>query len=301
MTQLLWFKRKWRLNESPNTNKILVQNFLIANKLIHLLTIGWLFYIGFKYQIYSNILPILFQPASRIPELILPTFPSIIYFGTAWFVCLILLFLNFNLKLGAFLKFILFIILAWLNLIQFGYGYLSHTSHIMLLFYFNSIFIQISDANDFNSVRKQILYLHLSILMTYTLAGFWKLSSLIYKILFQPHEFNWLHPLSFLTNAIVSYRIYDLDFAPFFSAFMIPYFWQIAYLLMVFIQLFAVFAAFNIKIQPYFAVLMVIFHALNAFLFKIVFIMQPMIILLLFFPYHFIHKNSIKQNLSLNI
>ncbi len=96
-----------------------------------------------------------------------------------------------------------------------------------------------------------------------------------------------------LYNAVVSYRNYDLPIEPILKYYQYPLFWQMSFLIVLFIQLFCWLAAYRLQLRMWAGLSLIIFHAVNALFFKTVFITAPIVLLTICFPYHLFIKNEL--------
>ena len=191
--------------------------------------------------------------------------------------------------------------ILWLNLVLWGYGFLSHINHLFVLAHLFLVFIPVSKK----ALQKPSVYLHQSInwfyaglLFTYTLAGLWKIPSLAYKLLFDPDYIHWLHPKAALVNAIVSHRSLDLDFklASLFTS--VPLLWQVGFMVMVYLQVSSIFGAFRLSLRPWVGLFLLVFHTLNMLVFKVYFEVTSITILCLFMPYDLLLRKAFNRDVA---
>ncbi|MEJ8804013.1 hypothetical protein [Pontibacter sp. H249] len=188
--------------------------------------------------------------------------------------------------------------LLWLNLPQWGYGFLSHVNHTFLLAHLFLVFIPISKASlqhPGQQLHKSINWFYAGILFTYTLAGLWKIPSLLYKLLLNTTDVHWLHPHASLYNAFVSFRNYDLPFnlAPVFTDYAL--FWQLSFLVVVYLQSASIVAAFRQELRPLMGVLLVLFHGMNMLVFQTYFVVATLVLLCLLLPYDVLLGNKFRK------
>lgn len=185
---------------------------------------------------------------------------------------------------------------------QWSYGFFSHVAHLLLLAHLFSIFISFRITTEKRGAEisnTTLNWYYGGLLFTYFLSGLWKWLGLFYKVFFKPTDINWLHPDASLFNAIISFYNYDLNFnlLPLFSY---PLFWQISFILVLFIQIFCVLAAFRPQLRTGMALALIVFHIINAIVFATVFVIAPLIIACLFFPYYSICQKfkALKHQIS---
>jgi hypothetical protein len=176
----------------------------------------------------------------------------------------------------------------WLNVAQWSYGFFSHVAHLFLLAHLFSIFIPFkitTNRHEARIINRTLNWYYGGLLFTYTLSGLWKALGLFYKLCFKPLDVHWLHPDASLFNAVISFRNYDLAF-DLLPVFAYPRFWQLSFVLVLLVQVLGVIAAFRWQWRVGVGLALIVFHVINAVVFATVFIIAPVIIALLFFPYH---------------
>lgn len=273
-------------NQTSVKNRIF--NFQFGDKLLLVSTLCWLLHILYRFQLLV-IRPVsIYNPRNFFSFIFIPEFPSPLLFYVAFFISFFCVIVCFIYKQNIIIRSIMSFTLMWLSAVQWGYGHFSHVDYIFILAHVLSVFLprKISDNVDVNIYSRGIAYYRAGILFTYFMAGFWKLTALAYKLISQSDDINWLHPKAVLINAIASLRGLDQAFGPLFIIFDIPYLWAVLFVIIIICQFLVVIGAFVDKAHLYVIFFSVLFHFFNAIAFHTIFVWQPLVILILFFPYH---------------
>ncbi|WP_128397006.1 hypothetical protein [Botryobacter ruber] len=279
-----------RLSASGGYNEYLRSsiNFYYGECALRLLTFVWLYWTYKKYLILLERPEILFSPVNFITRALMPALPAqalvMLVTGVAIACNAYLLFY----RQSSLLKILLMCCLYWLNLPQWSFGFLSHVNHFFLLSHLFLVFVKVEkparNVPD-HYQHRTINWFYTGILATYTMAGIWKIVALAYKVLTSSPDAHWLHPDAALYNAIVSHRMYDLPFAQEQLYLSAPVFWQLGFLLTLYLQTFAVAAAFRPPLRFWMALALLLLHIINFVLFQIYFVVTSLLLVGLFLPY----------------
>ncbi|NIJ43642.1 signal transduction histidine kinase [Wenyingzhuangia heitensis] len=273
-----------------------VYNHVMANRALMLFTIIWTIYIVFDYNILIQRPVLLYEPIWGFQKLFLPSLiPPFL------FVIIVLLSIGlsvFNFLSKSFFKcFLLAFLVMLLNAIRWNYGSTSHVGHLFILTHLFFAFTPNYNKRNIKAIRIDLKIVKLSlfgILITYSMAGFWKFLSLAKTVYIGDFKsVSWLHKDAVELNAITNRRMLDNEVSSFmFSLYQIPYIWEIATLLVFGIQLTAVLAVCSRKYANLVLVVLVSFHLFNTFFNDIIFNVAPIVLLILLFPYHLVFKNK---------
>ena len=285
-------------------NEKFIYDYSFADILLRIFSIAWIGHVIFAFEENKNRPTSLFEPLIWIQKWLSPNLPSNFLFysvvSVAIFLCIYTI---FNKKI--IYRVSLFLLLLWLNTIKWNYNFFSHVGHLFLLAHFFTLFIPSKTIEHLNSTIEikqfsySIRWAYAGVLITYTMAGFWKFLALFSKILFHPNQINWLSEDAAELNAIVSARLWDETVPNFMLKFYdIPLFWQIGTLVIFTAQLLAVFGAFNKKISYYILTLLVLFHIYNMLFINTHFYASTFVLLILLFPYHLLINKYFKQSYS---
>jgi hypothetical protein len=197
-------------------------------------------------------------------------------------------------------RILLFLLVLYLNTIKWNYNFFSHVGHLLILAHFFTIPIPIRkgllNKNQKKITSNTIKWSLAGVLITYSMAGFWKISTLIYKLFYKPNEINWLSEDAVELNSIVNLRTYDETLSNnLLAIYKIPYIWEISTLIIFFVQLFAVFAVFNKKISYFILIGLVTFHIYTTLFLNIFFYTSAFVLIILLFPYHLIFKKRFEK------
>ncbi|WP_439879571.1 hypothetical protein ACSX1A_10305 [Pontibacter sp. MBLB2868] len=266
-----------------------VFNFFVAEKVLRLFTFLWIYWTVQKYILLQDRPEEIFWFNDKLVSWIMPALPGAFLFYTVVGVAVAANLLQLvRLRNMVLPQFVLALCLMWLNLPHWGYGYISHVNHTLLLSHLFLTFVPVNRQTLLSPdkyVHQSINWFYAGILFTYTLAGLWKVPSLLYKLITFSPDAHWLHPHGALFNAFVSYRNFDLDFelAPLFTEYTL--FWQVSFLIVVFLQCISIFGATRLPLRPWIGLLLVIFHVMNMLVFLTFFVVATILIICLFTPY----------------
>lgn len=279
--------------ESPqkrfNDALALHTNRTYGDLLMRFLVLGWLAFQTYTYHQMADRPVELFEPINWFDKLLMPIFPHwLVWYG----VIGVAVFGNVRLIFNGSRKterIVLAFLIMWVNCIRWKYGFFSHVGHIMVLYHLLGMFIphktKVPDE-ELVDYGMAVRWLFGGLLVTYTMSGLWKIGGLIYKIVWFPDAINWIHPLAMRLNSVVGYRDWDLPLDLVSVLYAVDWPWQIAFWLMLIIQVTSVLGALRTQVLPYLALGNILFHLVNIFLIHIEFYLSPMALLVIFFPYH---------------
>ncbi|GAB3199496.1 hypothetical protein ABID22_002354 [Pontibacter aydingkolensis] len=277
-------------------------NFFYAVQALRLFTFVWLYWTINKYQFLRQRPSKIFWYDHALPSLVMPALPApLLFYTVVALVAACNLYQLLRQKNHTLCQALLALGLLWLNLALWGYGFLSHINHLYLLAHLLLTFIPLSKK----SLPHASVYLHQNInwfyaglLFTYTLSGLWKIPSLLYKLITNSGDIHWLHPQAALVNAVVGHRSLDLDFtlAPLFTEYVL--FWQVSFLVVLYIQSASIFTASRQPTRPWMGLLLLIFHTVNMLFFQIYFVVASVAIICLFMPYNLLFSKKYKATFS---
>lgn len=295
------------------SNKIESKNYLLNQSLdlatnrkygdmaMRLVVFGWLIFQTYTYHLMADRPEALFAPINWFDKLFMPVFPSIFVWyticGLAFGLNIVLFFRGEN----KWSRIVLGILILWVNCIRWKYGFFSHVGHIMVLYHLLGMFLPRKDTiskedTELADYTKATQWLYIGLLAGYTFSGIWKMIGLAYKIILQPNAINWLHPLAMKVNSIVGYQDWDEQCQGIVSMYDVLWPWQIAFILMLILQVVSVFGGIKPRLAVYIALGNILFHIINVFMIRIEFYLTPTVLLAVFFPYHLLfNKEKIKS------
>jgi hypothetical protein len=258
---------------------------------------GWLIFQLYTYYLMSDRPMELFAPINWFDKLFMPSFPHWSIWLLVWtsaFTLNILLYFKGDLK---WQRIVLGVLILWINCIRWKYEFFSHVGHIMVLYHLVGIFLPRKDLIDPSDEElidysKGVKWLFSGLLIGYTFSGLWKVAGLVYKLILKPEQISWIHPLAMKLNSIVGYRDWDmpLDNIDALYSVLIP--WQIAFVLMLLLQVFSIFGGVRQQLTPYITLGNIAFHVINTLLIHIEFYLTPIVLLAVFFPYHLVFERK---------
>ena len=288
------FKSDYAIADSaPDRDAILalrIGNFRYSYKFLLCLTIAWLCWEVYDYQLLTTRPAVLYFPENYLSRFLMPEFPNFILFHSVVLIALACTFLLFRFSGNILAKIVLSFACLWLNMAQWGWGFFSHVSHVFILAHLLAIFLPFNHKNKDEELAlyNGIVWYHFGILFTYLIAGIWKFGGLIYKLVVTPHVITWIHPDGSWINAYMGYRNNDYTIVNQLMVFEYPLIWQLGFVFIVIVQCFSIFAAFKISLHGWLMGLIFVFHFINSYAFCTIFVWQPLVISILFLPYHLV-------------
>lgn len=287
-----------------NKDLIWVYNYKKAYSLLMVFTVLWIFFVVYDYTIIIQRPSILYQPIWMFQKIFMPHPVSNVLFYVVAVSSLALSIYNIY-KKNIISSLLLFLGVLWLNAIKWNYGCTSAVGHTFVLAHLFSIIVPSfsflsKKLNIYDSYSVKVSLI--GVLVTYSMAGFWKFLSLAKTIYTKNFDqVSWLHSDAVELNAIVGRRSLDNTVSEFmFNAYQIPYFWEVATVLVFAVQLTAVLAVFSRVYASFVLLILVCFHLFNTFFNDVVFNVAPAVLLILLFPYHTFFKKdylAFKDNL----
>ena len=259
-----------------------------AQQLLQVYTLAWLVHCAYNYTTVSLRPEVLFGPEHWFGRLFMPQLPEPwVFYGTLIVTAGVTVWVLWR-GGSVGMRLIQVLLLLYVNLPLWSYGFASHVSHLFLLAHLFGVFIQwrrpVFGEVSPEYVRSLQLYL-LGLLLTYGWSGAWKVVGLVYKFGWQPGAVNWLHPDAALLNAIVSFRNYDEALIPVAWIAATKPFWIFGFFVVLYIQLLSPLGAFRLWVHPWLALGLVIFHYMNIVAFHTHFYTAPILVVLLLWPY----------------
>ena len=285
---MIFFKKLIRKKD----NNLFIIDYAFADFFLRIFSLFWVTYVVFSYQ-ENNARPIsLYKPVIWFQEWFLSSLPSpVLFYSIVLITCFLCVYTIVNKNI--LYRTVLFFLLLWLNTIKWNYNFFSHVGHLFLLAHFFTIFIPSKNIDTFTNYKDKksfslaIRWAYAGVLVTYSLAGFWKFSSLFYKTIFKSNAINWLSEDAVELNAIVSARIWDEQISKtMLNIYEIPYIWEIGTFFIFLIQFIAVLGAFNKRMSYFILTFLLIFHIYNMLFINTHFYVASFVLIILLFPYH---------------
>lgn len=280
-----------------NRSAFLHFQYYYADTFLRFFTYGWLIYQSFLYHILSDRPAILFTPMNWFGRAFMPEFPSlsiiVIIVLSAWLsntLCLIK-------KQNVPARLILFFCILYLNSLNWNYGFFSHVGHLFVLAHFFTIFVPIQNPvkslGPDEETATSVQWAYTGFMASYSIAGLWKVLGLVAKFTISQEGISWLNSNASLYNSIVGHISWDLPLDSFtVQIFTIPYIWPIMFMVMLILQLCSFLSTIRLPLFFWIGFGTICFHLFNLIFMKIEFIITPIVLLILFFPYHIIFRDQ---------
>ena len=286
-------KKNYQINQAQE----LAVNRKYGDLAMRMVVFGWLFFQLYTYHLMATRPVELFAPINWFDKIFMPVFPSIGVWYVVWLIAFgsnILLFFRGENKHA---RLALAALVLWINCIRWKYEFFSHVGHVMVLYHLLGMFLPRKDKisaqdSELLDYAKAIKWLFAGLLIGYTFSGIWKVVGLGYKVFWHPDQINWLHPLAMKLNSIVGYRDWDISLDHVGDLYSVLWVWQIAFVLMLILQVVSVLGAIRQQLTPYIALGNILFHLINSWLIHIEFYLTPIVLLAVFFPYHLVFKRE---------
>jgi hypothetical protein len=268
----------------------LAHNRYYGDLLMRFLLFGWLVFQFYTYFLMADRPLELFAPINWFDKLFMPSLPSSWVWTSIWISAFALNGLLVVRGEAFWPRILLAALVMYINCIRWKYGFFSHVGHMIVLYHLLGALLPRKRffVDDLEEYANAIKWLYVGLLGTYTFAGAWKVIGLVYKMFWHPEQINWLHPLGMKLNSIVGYRDWDMPLEVINNLYQVNWPWQIAFVLMLILQVFSVFGALRPQLTLYVAIGNILFHLINSFLIHIEFYLAPMVLLVTFFPYHWV-------------
>jgi|GEM_PF-989447 len=268
-----------------------------ADKMLRFFTYGWLIYQTYLYLVLSDRPSILFTPMNWFGRTFMPEFPSLSIFATIIIFTLISNTLCIIKRQNVPVRLILFFCILYLNSLNWNYGFFSHVGHLFVLVHFFTIFVPVrkpvTPPGPDKETAISVQWAYVGFMTSYSIAGLWKVSGLIAKFTFSPMGISWLNSNASLYNSIVGHMSWDIPLDSFtVQIFTIPYLWPAMFLVMLTLQLNSFLSTIRLPLFFWIGFGTICFHLFNLIFMKIEFIITPIVLLILFFPYHKILKDQ---------
>jgi hypothetical protein len=297
---MIKFLEKYRFIKRDEDTKF-IYDYNIADTILRIFSILWLGHVFLTYQDILNRPKELFEPIIWVQQLLFSSIPKEITFYIVLLISIVLCIVTIF-KKSITLRFLLFVLILILNTLKWNYNFFSHVGHLFVLTHLFTFLLPPRKIDKTLSRNEIILYSNsiriafAGILITYTMAGFWKFLVLFYKLIFTTNSVNWLSNKAIELNAIVSSRLWDEQISPFMlSVYEVPFVWQIGIIITFIVQLIAVLGAFNKKLSYLIVSILILFHIYNMIFINTFFYTSVFVLIILFLPYHLIKlKNLIK-------
>lgn len=267
---------------SEEQNEQEVFNFFWARKLLYTVTPLWLIYYFFEFIKVTTWPDSIYFTQHWYGELFAFSRPSLWLFSGVVLVGVISS-MWFYYKSSITQRLICLLVILWVNSVNWTTGHSAHVAHVLIYIHLFSLFIpkEIS-AKEAASIR----WVYLGVFITYTFAGIWKVVGLCYKWFFTGESMNWFHPEAALRNAISGHIDAGISFDRVSFLFEYPIVWQLLFPVMLLLQLFNFAGAFNQRLRALIVIGDISFHVVNSLVFLISFWFTPLLLAVLFFPYH---------------
>jgi hypothetical protein len=278
-------------------------NFSCGMNCLTLLAIVWVLHKMILYHSLSQGPHELFLPGNYLGRLFMFSFPSPQLYYSVCLLGILLFFFRFFKSENILLRLISLFLLLWISLFEWSFRQESSTNQTFLFCFIFSLFIPQRppvSTGDKKNISKMISWFYTGILCTYTLAGMWKWLSLIYKVMSPGNqEIHWLHPHAALITSMIGYFEVDADYKHLLAFFKYPLIWQAGFIIVLLLQTFAIIAAWRVRLQFWASIGLIVFHLINTYFFNITFILAPIVIACLFFPYAILLKNNFREGIKL--
>lgn len=274
-------KAPFTYKSAPLANENRVFDFEIGARVFYAFTIIWL---GQKFMHLHKIFARdedLLKPLHWFAQIIFSAHLPLFFYQSvtvlAGFACLYALLKGQN---NVYLQIFFVLVLMVLNTLKLSLGYVDHVDHLFLLAHFLLISYKRAALNSLF-----VKYFQAGLLITYTLAGFYKILGLLYKSIFTS-EITWLHPKALYYQTYLFHDDVNKTMPHWMEVFLnLGYLPVFLMLMAVFLQTIAVFIVPQYKLLKYYLVWLLVFHGFNFMFFEINFIYAGITAFCFLFPF----------------
>lgn len=273
--------------------KLTVFNFKVSYYLFRIFTLFWLFEQVQFFKIFTKRAHELYEPTVWLQKIVMPVFPpELLYYFVVFLTAGLLIFSLF--RFSVFINILLFFLVAYISLPVVAYHGVNHTNHVLILSYFFSLFLNPRKLKDQDYNYVQIYYLGL--LMTYSLAGFWKLVSATKDLVTANPDISWFETNAAKYNTMLNYMIVD-EKTPLWMLKVYDYenLWIVVTIIGIVLQALCFLGAFSRKYLTFCLLFLLTFHFYTVYFVIADLRIMKYGLIVLFFPYHYfytwIHKN----------
>ena len=271
-----------------NYKELTVYNYKISYFGIRIFTLYWLYDQLNFYKIFLKRPTDFYIPNLWLQKVFFLVFPSEFYFYSLVTLCVISLIISV-LKPNVLFNVICFILIGLINLPIRGYHGLSHTNHVLILCFFFSIFLipKKLKENDY----KYVQFYYAGLLITYSLAGFWKFISMAKDIVSRDPDISWLELNAAKLNTFTNYHFADLQPPEYIlKLYEYPKLWIFITITGILFQTLSIFGAFSRKFLNFTLFFLLCFHFYTKYFVIADLMVMKYGLIVLFFPYHYFKK-----------
>lgn len=273
-----------------NYPQLTVFNYKIAYYAIRIFGLYWLVAQYGRFAEFSGRPKELYEPYLEIQKIIFPEYPSPTLFIGLLIACGVCIIASL-IKQSYVFNFLIFLLMAIINLpISANFG-LRHTNHLIILGFFLSIFLlpKNLDEKDY----KQVQYFYLGLLVTYSLAGLSKFLGTAKNLMKGTGKLVWIDKGAAKMNTYENYLMADKVVPEWIKEIYIyENFWVVLTIVGITLQFLCFLGAFNRKLLTFFMLFIIIFHLYtNEFVLAGALNLIPFVITA-FFPYHILKRGN---------
>ena len=268
--------------------KLTVFNFKVSYYLFRIFTLLWLHEQVQFFNRFTKRAHELYEPTVWFQKIVMPVFPSdLLYYFVVFLTAGLLIFSLF--RFSVLINILLFFLVAYISLPVVAYRGVSHTNHILILSYFFSVFLNPRKLEDQDYKYVQIYYLGL--LITYSLAGFWKLVSATKDLVTANPEISWFETNAAKYNTMLNYMIVD-EKTPLWMLKVYEYenLWIAVTIIGIVLQTLCFLGAFSRKYLTFCLLFLLTFHFYTVYFVIADLRIMKYGLIVLFFPYHYFYS-----------
>lgn len=264
--------------------QLTVFNFKVSYYLLRIFGLYWLFVQYLKFSVLDDRPTEIYEPVFWLQKIIFPELPNELLFFGLLLGCAIFFLWSFF-RPNYLLNLLIFILVTLTSLsISANFG-VHHDNHLIILGFFLSIFLvpKSLEVKDYKFVQ----YFYLGLLMTYTMAGFWKILGTAKNIIKQTDKVIWIDKNAAKLNTYDNYYRADQTIPQWMmDLYAYENLWVVVTMLGIFTQFLCVLGAFNRKLLTFFMVFLFTFHLYTMKFVLADFETANYFILIVLFPYH---------------
>ncbi len=268
--------------------KLTVFNFKVSYILFRIFTLFWLIQQAQFFNRFSKRAHELYEPSVWFQKIVMPVFPpDLLYYLVV--VLTVVLLVSSIFRFSVLTNVLLFLLVAYISLPVVAYRGVSHPNHVLILSYFLTMFLNPRKLEDQDYKYVQIYYLGL--LITYSMAGFWKLVSVTKDLVTANPGISWFEVNAAKYNSMLNYMTVD-EKIPLWMLKMYEYenLWIAVTVIGIVLQTLCFLGAFSRRYLTFCLFFLLTFHFYNVYFVIADWRIMKYGLIVLFFPYHYFYS-----------
>ncbi|WKS96007.1 hypothetical protein [Riemerella columbina] len=265
-----------------------VFNYQVSYFMMRIFTLYWLWEQIQIFNINAQRPAEFYTPSVWLQHLAVPTMPSYSYYYALCLALLGCLVVSFF-RQRMYLNILVLVLVSLVGVVNAGYNGMRHTNHLLILYYFLSLFLLPNrlSPRDYRNVQ----YLNLGLLTTYSLAGMWKLLSVVKHEVLNTPELSWIDTNAAKVNSWYNYYMIDQPLPEWMlTLYSYEGFWILLTVVGIILQSLCFLGAFSRKYLTFTLIFLLSFHFYTKYFIIADLKSMKLGLVFLFFPYHIFYR-----------